>query len=563
MIVLGLNSFFEHPSAALLCDGEILFAIEDERLTRIKHGKKYTPYKTYVPYDAIGAAIRHTGVRPEDIDEVAYSYDRWAHAANLWGCFTGARLSSLREELAAFRSASNMRAALRQGYELPHRYRHVIGPNSFRNTRFREWDHHLSHAASAFFCSGFDESMIIVADGSGEAACTTIYIGRGGTIKKVASVDLPHSLGFFYSFVTAHLGFEAFSDEYKVMGLAAYGEPSYVSKLREIVTLQEGGRYKVNINRLRNLESLLGPLRKADEPLTTDHCNIARSAQMLLEETLEHIVSYYLKITGMRRLCTAGGVFLNCVANARLARLPGVEDYFVQPAAHDAGTAIGAAALSSVRHGQKPQLRYSSMFLGTSHTDSQIVTALSEACLHYTRIEPADAPSVLGRLLAAEKVVALFRGRMEFGPRALGGRSLLASPLSSSTRDRLNIIKGREEFRPLAPLVTEEAYDRYFEGPPNRYMMLAVKAKPAAVAAAPAVVHADLTSRAQVVRKGEDPFLHAVLRSFENETGVPIIANTSFNVRGKPIDESPVDALSSYFTTGIDAMLIGNYLVER
>lgn len=562
MIVLGINSFFEHPAAALVRDGEILFAVEDERLTRIKHGKKYTPYKTYIPYESIGAALRHTGIRTEDIDEIAYSYDRWEHLRSLWGCFTGARMSSLQEEWAAFWSASNIRAALKQDYELPHRYREVLGAGSFRHTRFREWNHHLSHAASAFFCSGFDDAMIVVADGSGEVACTTVYTGQGRRIVKIASLGLPHSLGFFYSFITAHLGFEAFSDEYKVMGLAAYGEATLLPKLRQLV-VRGGGGYRVRLDAVRHLERLLGPPRLPGEPITDLHRDIAKSAQALLEETLEYLILHHLRRTGKRRLCSAGGVFLNCVANGRIASLPGVDEYFVQPAAHDAGTAIGAAALSCVRHGEPLRFGNASMFLGTEYGDAHIVEALEDARLAYSRVETADAPATLGRLLAQEKVVALFRGRMEFGPRALGGRSLLASPLSSMTRDKLNVIKGREEFRPLAPLVTAEAYHRYFEGPPNRYMMLAVKARKAAFLQAPAVVHADWTSRVQVVRESEDPFLHATLRSFESMTGVPIIANTSLNVRGKPIDESPEDALCSFVTTGIDAMLIGNYLVER
>jgi carbamoyltransferase len=563
MIVLGINSFFEHPAVALVRDGELLFAMEEERLTGIKHGRKYTPYKTYVPYDVIGAAFRATGLEAEEVNEIAYSYSRWTHLGALWGCFTGARTSSFKEEWAAFRSVSNVAPALRSAYEIPHRYRDLLHRTSFAKTKFTGWDHHLSHAASAFYCSGFDSSLVIVADGSGEVACTSVFLGSKNTLRRIGVFRLPHSLGFFYSRITAHLGFEPFSDEYKVMGLAAYGEPAYVQEMRTIVRLGVQGKYSINPSAMSSLPTLLGKPRAVGDSLTSQHADIARSAQYVLEQTVEHVVSHYMKLTNSDRLCAAGGVFLNCVCNARLANMQGVRDFFVQPASHDAGTALGAAILSGIRAGTPPQLKYSSMFLGTEYGEDAIVAAIEESRFRYMKLSEGTVGPVVARLLQQDKVIGVFRGRMEFGPRALGGRSLIASPMSSSTRDRLNIIKGREEFRPLAPLVTEEAYDTYFEGPENRYMMLAVKAKPLARERAPAVVHADGTSRVQVVRFSEDPFLHTLLNDFNALTGVPVLANTSFNVRGKPIDESPIQALSSFVTTGIDALLMGPYLIER
>jgi carbamoyltransferase len=562
LIVLGINSFFEHPAVALTIDGELIFAIEDERLTRIKHGKKYTPYKTYVPHESIGTALRFANLRSDDVDEIAYSYDPWKHLVATLGCATGARLSSFREELSAFINLLNVKQALRSTHERPHQYGNVA-PFDFTRTTFRAWDHHLSHAASAFYCSGFHEALVIVADGSGERACTSVYTGNGKKLRRLSRTVLPHSLGFFYSFVTSHLGFEPFSDEYKVMGLAAYGEERYTSALSRALRSAPNGRYRVDIRQLQELEPLLGPKRMPHEAIEQRHMDIARSAQSLVEHALLELVSHHLRQTGLRRLCTAGGVFLNCVANGRLSRLPSIDEYFVQPAAHDAGTAIGAAALSSIRLGGPAQLRYRSMFLGTSYDDDHIVSALSEARLQYVRLEPDALAPTLARLLANENIVALFRGRMEFGPRALGCRSLLASPRCATTREKLNIIKGREQFRPLAPLVREEDYDHCFEGPPNRYMMFAAKARPQTMQFAPAVVHADGTSRAQIVRESEDPFLHETLTLFHDATGVPLLINTSLNVRGKPIDESPVDALCSFLTSGADALLIGSYLIER
>lgn len=563
MIILGINSFFEHPAVALVRDGELVFAIEEERITRIKHGRKYTPYKLYLPFESIGAALRHANLCSADIDEVAYSYDPWRHIAAAWGCFNGKRLSSFREEFAAFVNVLNIKKALQSAHEIPHRYADILKPFDFGRTRFRRWDHHLSHAASAFFCSGFDESLIVVADGSGERACTSIYVGRGRRIEPVASVALPHSLGLFYSFITAHLGFEPFADEYKVMGLAAYGNDRYSQDIGRILHGAPAGRYRIDLSRLTELEATLGPKRLAAEPIEQRHKDIACSAQRVLEDVLVELIAYHLDKSGLRHLCAAGGVFLNCVANGRIARLPALDRYFVQPAAHDAGTAIGAAALSSAARGGPAQLRYDSMLLGTGYGDDEIERTLAEARLRFTRVTPAAVPATLARLLANERVVALFRGRMEFGPRALGARSLLASPRSALTRERLNAIKGREQFRPLAPLVREEDYDRFFEGPANRYMMFAVKARPETARMAPAVVHADHTARAQIVRCAEDPFLHETLSCFHDATGVPILVNTSLNVRGKPIDESPTDALCSFLTSGADALMIGSYLVER
>jgi carbamoyltransferase len=562
LIVLGINSFFEHPAVALTIDGELVFAVEEERLTRIKHGRKYTPYKTYVPHESIGAALHFANLRSDDVNEVAYSYSPWRHAIAALGCLSGRRLSSVREELCAFISALNVKQALGSMHERSHRYASVL-PFNFARTKFKAWDHHLSHAASAFYCSGFQDALVVVADGSGESACTSLYVGEGKKLRPLTRTVLPHSLGFFYSFVTDHLGFEPFSDEYKVMGLAAYGEARYAESLSRVLQCKPYGRYHVDMRQLRQLEPILGPKRARHEPIEQRHMDIARSAQSVLEGILINLVSHHLKQTGLRRLCTAGGVFLNCVANGRLSRLPALNAYFVQPAAHDAGTAIGAAALSSIRLGGPAQLRYPSMFLGTDYADEEIARALSEARIRYVRIEQDALASTLAGLLANERVVALFRGRMEFGPRALGCRSLLASPRCATTREKLNVIKGREQFRPLAPLVREEDYDRCFDGPPNRYMMFAVKAKPETARCAPAVVHADGTSRAQIVRSSDDPFLHETLTRFNDATGVPVLINTSLNVRGKPIDESPVDALCSFLTSGADALLIGRYLVER
>jgi carbamoyltransferase len=563
MNILGLNSFFENPSAALVVDGELVFAIEDERLTRVKHGRAYTPYAAYLPYDSIYAALKFAGLKASAIDEVAYSYNRYIHlGASVVGCTTGRRLKSLRQEISAFHSIKNVYRELVENHTLTTRYGNLWQRGDLRNAGYREWDHHLTHAASAFFCSGFDRGLVVVADGRGEDSCTSVYLGSGSKLNKIASINLPHSLGFLYSFFTQHLGFQPFEDEYKVMGLAAYGEPEFMPQMTRLVRLEPTGCYTLDAAAVRNLTDVFGPARRPGEELTQHHKNLARSLQTMLENALIHVISYHLKSTGERTLSVAGGVFLNCLANAKLARLPGVEAFFAQPASSDAGTAIGAAALTWIERGGAPQLRYSSMLLGTEWSDQAIERALKESSLPYRSVPRDLLAEQTAALLNDEYVVAFFQGRMEFGPRALGARSFLASPRSPYTRERLNIIKGREQFRPLAPLVLEAEYDTYFDGYPNRYMMLAVQARDAARERAPAIVHADGSSRAQVVRRQDDALLFDILTAFAARSGVPILINTSLNVRGKPIDESPVDALASAVCSGVDAVVIGSFIVD-
>jgi carbamoyltransferase len=563
MNILGINSFFEHPSVALLVDGRLTFAAEDERFTRIKHGKGYTPYRTYIPYAAMHAALAFAGLTTRDVDRIAYSYSSTDHLIAMWGSLVGRRYSSLREEWAALGSAWNFRRALKQGYELPLRFRDRIDPAHLGRVRFEEWNHHLSHAASAFFCSGFSESLVVVSDGSGEAACTSIYVGRGRKLERIDQISLPSSLGIFYSTITRHLGFEPFSDEYKVMGLAAYGTPRFRDAMAQIVVLEDRGRYRVDTRHLLSLERLLGPPRVPGTPLTDAHKDIARSAQLCLEDTLLWIIRHHLRQTGLTRLCTAGGTFLNCVANGRIARESGATEVFVQPASHDAGTAIGAGALSAIRAGERPDVAVGTMALGTHHDPEQIERVLQRSGVRYRRLDDDVLIHQMASHLAESKIGAVFRGRMEFGPRALGMRSILSSPIDPSMRERLNRLKGREDFRPVAPLVIEEATHRYFDGHADKYMIFACKVRDDVRGKVPSATHVDGSARVQVVRKQDDPFLHSLLRRFEGLTGVPIIVNTSFNGPDEPIVESPAQALSFWFRSGLDFLAMENFLVER
>lgn len=562
MIILGINSFFEHPAVALLKDGKLLFAIEDERLTRVKHGKSYTPYKTFVPFDSIYAALKETGIHASQIDEVAYSYSSELHSQALMRYAHGTRKSPQAEEEAALCSLKNFREALNGKYELPKRYSDFLPENGLANAAYREWDHHLSHAASAFFFSGLNDALIIVSDGSGEISATSIYVGKGAEINKVASVDLPDSLGFFYSDFTQFLGFEPFSDEYKVMGLGAYGSDAYRESLDKILKQDDDGRYVYDTAELEALKTRIGA-RSYGSALTEKDFDLACSVQRKLERVLISLISHYMEKTGLKNVCLAGGTFLNVLANSRIAEIDGIGEVFIQPASHDAGTALGAAALSHVHAGGQPQIEYESMFLGSEYDSESIEKALELSSLAYEKIPAERMTAKIAEVLHEEKIVGLFRGRMEFGPRALGNRSIIASPRSAKTREHLNILKDREMFRPLAPIVTHEEFDTFFVGTRNRYMMFTCNATKRAVDLIPAVVHADQTCRVQTINKADDEFLHQILSKFKEKSGVAVLINTSMNVRGKPIDLTPQDALNSFFTSGIDCLVLNDYFIHN
>lgn len=563
MTILGINSYFEHPAAALIKDGEVVYAVEDERFTGIKHGRKYSPYSTYLPINAIYRALHDTGTTVDELTSIAYSYERWTHLTSLWGCLTGHRFSSLREELTAFFSLTNVRRAMRSGYEIPERYRTVLDPAALGRVPFREWRHHLSHAASAFYCSGWPEALVAVADGAGERATTSVYVGKGRRLTRIGGTNLPHSLGITYSMMTRHLGFEPFSDEFKVMGLAAYGEPRYLKECQALLTLTKGGGYHVDTAAVRDLARLFGRARDPREELEQRHMDVAASIQQRLEEALVHVVKHHLRGTGLRRLCLAGGTFLNCVANGKLARLPEVEEVFVQPASHDAGTALGAAALSWVSQGGTPRLRFPTAALGTGYSDEECARACRRMGVAVRRVPDSALLDELAKRLEEGEIGAVFRGRMEFGPRALGMRSILASPVDPHMRERLNDLKGREGFRPVAPMIKAEAFDAYFDGYADPYMLFTSKARDKARVEAPGAIHVDGSARVQTVWPTRDPWLHELLTRFADRTSVPILINTSLNLRGRPIAESPSDALACLFTSTMDFLVLGNLVVDK
>lgn len=563
MFILGINSFFEHPSVSILSDNKVLFAMEDERITGIKGGKRYSPYSIYFPYRTLYAALNQLDLKLKDIDAIAYSYDMWKHLfSSVYGCLTKKRLSSMGEELHAFMGLYNFKKYISSEYDVFHYMRDRINPRDFLNIPFKFYDHHLCHAASAYYFSGFDESLILVADGSGEGTSTSLYVGRGDKIKPLKTFGIPNSLGFLYSFVTKHLGFNPFMDEYKVMGLAPYGRPNYVEHLKKAVAYDGNGHYKVNKKMLLSLEELLGPARKKGEELTDRHKDIASSVQYVLEDILCKLLSYYRTKTGVKNLCMAGGVALNCVANGRIHNERIFDEIFVQPASDDSGTALGAAALLYYdTKGNKEKLSFNSAYLGTGHSASKIKGLLEKAGLAFQAYSDSDLAEIVCDKLREEQIGGVFRGRMEFGPRALGNRSLIASPRNRDMLERINAIKGREMFRPIAPMIRDVDFDEYFEGCRNEYMLFTCYVKEHARARIPAVTHVDHSARVQVVTRKQNNFIYELLGKCGEKLGVPVLVNTSLNFKGEPIIEDPEKMIMYFQSSPLDFLIMENFLV--
>jgi carbamoyltransferase len=429
----------------------------------------------------------------------------------------------------------------------------------------RPWhfvDHHLSHAASAFFPSPFPEAAVMTIDGRGEKATTTYSVGRGNDLERIGQVDMPHSLGLLYEQVTSYLGFLHSSDEYKVMALASYGRPRYLSDFQRAVRVGAAGQYSVET---RDLWSRLGPRRLAGEPFLQRHFDIAHSLQVVMEESIIEIAEWLKNETGMENLCMAGGVALNCVMNSRVRDQGPFEQVWVQPASGDAGTALGAAMYIDMKEGPSDGNRFpmTHAFLGPAYSDREIGEFLRWAGLPVRRLE--DIPGRAAELLAHDKILGWFQGRMEFGPRALGGRSILASPISSTIQARLNEIKEREDFRPVAPVVIEEEASCWFRcnGTPSPFMLFVYEVLPEKADRVPGIRHVDGSARIQTIRRDDNPAYYDLLRAFQARTGVPVLVNTSFNTRGRPIVCSPQDALECFWTTPLDALVIGSYLIVK
>ncbi|MFG2231420.1 carbamoyltransferase [Streptomyces sp. NPDC048723] len=540
MKILGINAIFHDPAAALVVDGEIVTAQEEERLTRKKARKTPVPFNRWeIPELAAASCLADAGLRMSDLDAVVYSYE---------------------PSLVPEPDTSEPRGF----WEQVHKTYAQTAPE-FLHRMFPDLDpakvtfvpHHFAHAASAYLAAPYDSCAVLVLDGRGEIA--THLAGRAdhGALTVLASQQLPHSLGLLYEDVTEHLGFRRCADEYKVMALAAYGRPAYLRRFRERVRAQADGTFVVEP---LGLDELV-PRRLRGDAMESHHADLAASVQRRLEEVVLDLARWLARATGERDLAMAGGVAFNCVANSCVAREGPFERVWVQPAAGDAGTALGGALYVAQAAGD-PVKHMTTAALGRGWSDAETEAWLQTNRISYSR--PPDVAAVAARALADNKVVGWFQGRSEFGPRALGHRSILAHPGHRGNLERLNDIKGREQFRPVAPMVLLERATEIFEGPiPSPYMLFTHQVRPGWAERIPAALHVDGSARIQTIADNDEPLVARMLKEFERETGVPVVINTSFNVAESPIADHPRDAVACFATTPMDLLVLGPFILQR
>ena len=573
--ILGISCFYHDSAAVLLKNGEIVFAAQEERFTRKKHDESF-------PHNAIEHALKREKIAMEDIAAVGF-YEKpfLKFFDRILTTFFKTWPFGYVQYLKA------MQSWMKEKLWIPHLLRKEL---RYKGPLFYV-QHHESHAASSYFCSGFKDAAIVTVDGVGEWATTTIGKGKGNDFQLLKEIHYPHSLGLLYSAITYYLGFKVNSAEYKVMGLAPYGKPKYLEVMRKLIDVKQDGSFGLHMKYFtfergmrmtgHTLEKLLGePRRKPESPLTEFHKDIARSLQDLTEEVMMKIVQHTKKLTQSENLCLAGGVALNCVANGKILRSGLFKDIFIQPAAGDAGGALGVAlAIWHRKYEGKQRSKMEHAFIGNEYTDDEMrhsiehVGALRQSsgqALHatplpYERLNDTDLIQNVAALLEGTNVIGWFQGRMEFGPRSLGNRSIIADARNKENWQKVNLkIKFRESFRPFAPTVLEERVSEYFElDRESPYMLLVADTKPEKRKEIPAVTHVDGSARIQTIRRDQNPRYYDLLKAFEAKTGCPVIINTSFNIRGEPIVESPEDAIRCFLGTDMDYLVLGNYLLKK
>lgn len=566
VIVLGINNMHD-ASAAIVMDGKVVAAAEEERFSRHKHHIGF-------PASAIRYCLDEAGITIKDLDAVALSWRPWVLKTRIFNALKSASFSKRAFKAKANRGMGQMGNEWYQLFTMRRLIERQFGKANFR---LHYIDHHLCHAVSAFYVSPFEKAAALTVDGAGEEDTTVFWTCDGTEIKRLASIKIPHSLGQFYAAITGFLGFKVQSDEYKVMGMASYGKPTFVDFFRnEVFDFRKDGTFRVNTRFLdyhlarqgmflKETIQLLGKNRLPDEEITNHHMDIAKSAQIVLEEVLIHLVNHLHRETRSDTLCLAGGVALNCVANGKLLDNMPFRQIFIQPAAGDAGTSMGAALHVYHRYTRKPR-RYQmkDAYLGPSYSNQRCIDTLNEFNLSYKELTREELCSRIATFLSEGKLIFWFQGRMEWGPRALGNRSLLADPRRAEIRDMINLkVKQRELFRPFAPSVLEEKSYSYFGNPiPSPFMLFAFKVNPDRRKEIPAVTHVDGTARPQTVSKEANPLYWNLIKEFENRTGVPVLLNTSFNVQ-EPIVCSPKDAVACFLKTKVDYLVLNNLLIEQ
>jgi len=591
--ILGISAFYHDSAAAIVRDGEIVAAAQEERFSRKKHDARF-------PRNAIEYCLKAAGIGLADVDHVAFYDKPFVKFERILETY----LSFAPRGFASFRMAIPiwLREKLFLKDLLTKELRRYAPDQSWEG-RLLFSEHHLSHAASAFYPSPFEKAAILTLDGVGEWATTSLAEGDGNRIRIVREIQFPHSLGLLYSAFTYYTGFKVNSGEYKVMGLAPYGAPRYASQIYEhLIDLKPDGSFRLNLDYFNYCTGLTmtnrrfdgifgGPPRKPEERLTQRHMDLAASVQAVTEEVMLRLTRSIAAETGAENLCLAGGVALNCVANGRILRDGKFKRLWIQPAAGDAGGALGAAL--AAYHGFKGQPRTADpardamqgSYLGPAFAQAEIEQRLTASGARFEVLEDAALIDHCARDLAAGSALGWFQGRMEFGPRALGGRSILGDPRSPTMQRTLNLkVKYRESFRPFAPSVLREHVAEWFElDGDSPYMLLvadvaAKRRRPMTSeeqalfgidklnvprSDIPAVTHVDYSARIQTVRRETSPRYHALLSAFHALTGCPVLVNTSFNVRGEPIVGTPEDAFRCFMGTGLDTLAVGNCLLRK
>lgn len=592
MYILGISALYHDSAAALLRDGVIVAAAQEERFTRKKHDAKF-------PANAVEYCLKEAGISLGDVDYVAF-YDKpflkFERLLETYVAFAPKGFQSFRMAIPVWlREKLFLKDLLLKELK-------SYAPDYDWGSRLRFSEHHLSHAASAFFPSPFDEAAVLTMDGVGEWATTSLAIGRGGNLQVVKEIHFPHSLGLLYSAFTYYTGFKVNSGEYKVMGLAPYGEPKYMQLILDhLIDLKPDGSFRLDQSYFNYSTGLTmtspkfhdlfgGPPSQSEDRLEQRHMDLAASIQAVTEEVVLRLTRSIRSETGMRNLCLAGGVALNCVANGKILRDGKFDGLWIQPAAGDAGGALGAAlAIHHIHLGQprvsdgKDKMRGS--YLGPAFEQAEIEQRLTAVGAKFTVMDDAKLFETAAAALADGKALGWFQGRMEFGPRALGGRSILGDARSPAMQTVLNLkVKYRESFRPFAPSVLREDVSDWFEldGDSPYMLLVAEVAKKRRCAMTdeeqklfgidklkvprseiPAVTHVDYSARVQTVHAETNPRYHALISAFKLQTGCPVIVNTSFNVRGEPIVGTPEDAFRCFMGTEIEALAIGNCWLEK
>ncbi len=561
MKVLGISCFYHDSAAALLKDGVVVAACQEERLSRKKHDSDF-------PVNAVKYVLAEAGVRPEELDAVGF-YDK---PLLKFERMLSTYVATFPRSFASFRKA--MPLWIREKLWIPSMIRKELAP--YKGPIFFA-EHHMSHAASCFLVSPYEEAAILTVDGVGEWATASYGVGKGNDITLFKEIRFPHSLGLLYSAFTYYLGFKVNSAEYKVMGLAPYGKPVHFDRImKDMIHLNEDGSFKLDMKyfsydyglRMTNGafdDFFGGPPRKPETWMAEREFDIAASVQKVCEEVVLTMANYIHKDTGLDNLCMAGGVALNCVANGRIVRETPFKNLFVQPAAGDAGGAVGVAHYVANTLGKEPRgPAWTHAYLGPAYTDDEARRYFDSQGARYEVLSDEELPRRTAALLAEGNVVGWHQGRMEFGPRALGGRSILADPRDAKMRDTLNMkIKFREGFRPFAPSALADKASEWFDlACESPYMLLVAQVREGK-RTIPSVTHVDNSARIQTVTRETSPLYYDLIREFEKITGVPILINTSFNVRGEPIVCTPHDAYLCFMRTNMDHLVVGHLLLDK